>query len=69
MLADMLAKAFAGREDVTIIMDRRRAERRIWQQPVAVDRRQAARRRPREKVFEVVIGSFYRPGAGPEGRP
>ena len=61
-LADLLAKSFAGRPDMEIIVDRRYAERRKgpgtgeWHQE---DRRQAERRRPKQDLIEVVI---ERPG-------
>jgi hypothetical protein len=66
-LAELVAKAFEGREDVTIMVDRRRRERRTRHQPVAVDRRRAERRRPKAEVFEVVIESVNRPGKAREG--
>ena len=61
-LADLLAKSFAGRPGMEIIVDRRYAERRKgpgggeWQQE---DRRQAERRRIKQDLIEVVI---ERPG-------
>ena len=44
-LADLLTKAFEGRTDVEIVADRRRGERRMQQQPAAVERRRGADRR------------------------
>lgn len=55
-LADLLAKSFEARKDVEIIVDRRYGERRTRRQPVAVERRRAERRRPKEEVIQVVIG-------------
>lgn len=56
-LADLLAKAFEGREDVEVIVDRRHAERRTQKRPVAVERRRDQRRRPKEEAIEVVVGT------------
>ncbi|TMJ13527.1 MAG: hypothetical protein E6G98_00295 [Bacillati bacterium ANGP1] len=60
-VVDLLAKAFAGREGVEIIVDRRHSERRAQQRAVAVERRRADRRRPRDTVIEVVLGAGTRP--------
>jgi hypothetical protein len=66
-LAAFLAKAYAGRGDMEVIVDRRYVERRKglgpaeWQE---AERRSAERRRPKQEVIEVVI---ERPGPG-EGR-
>lgn len=60
-LADLLVKAFEGREDLEIIADRRHVERRTQQQASAVERRRGQRRRPKESVIEVVVGRI-----GPE---
>ena len=66
-LADLLAKAFEGRTDVEIVADRRRGERRMQQQPAAVERRRGAdRRKPKDEVIEVVIGVGDRPKGSPE---
>jgi len=56
-LADLLAKAFEGRGDVEVIVDRRRGDRRMQQQPVTVERRRADRRRPKDATIEVVTGT------------
>ena len=63
-LAAFLGKAYAGRGDMEVIVDRRYVERRKgldaeeWQ---GAERRRAERRRPKEEVIEVVI---ERPGPG-----
>lgn len=58
-LVDLLAKAFEGREDVEVFVDRRRGDRRAQQRPVSTERRRKDRRRRKEEVVEVVVG---RPG-------
>ena len=68
-LADLLAKATQGREDVEIIVDRRRRDRRARQQSVPAERRQMQRRRPKEEVVEVVLGTVGQSGGLPEGLP
>lgn len=65
-LADLLVKAFEGREDVEIIVERRQGERRTQKVPVAFERRWAERRRPKEEVIEVVVGRTTEP-QGPRG--
>ena len=67
-LTDLLRKAFEGREDVKILVDRRYGERRAQQRPVATERRQRTRRRGKEEVIEVVIGKV-RPLGGPQEGP
>lgn len=67
-LADLLGKAFEGREDVDIHLDRRLGERRTRREPVVTERRRGERRRPKEEVIEVVIGRVSQlagPGEGP----
>jgi hypothetical protein len=54
-LEDRLRRAFEGREDVEIIADRRRGERRVSDRPVPVDRRRGERRTRKEEILEVVI--------------
>jgi hypothetical protein len=44
VLYDHFARLFAGRDDVEVVKDRRRAQRRHDVQPVASDRRRADRR-------------------------
>src|SRR2546422_7735060 len=51
-LADLLAKAFEGREGVEIIVDRRSRDRRMQQLPVGAERRRAQRRRSQERSEE-----------------
>jgi hypothetical protein len=65
-VADLLRKALEAREDVEIIVDRRHGERRTRHRPVAVERRRADRRRPKEEVIEVVIGKLDQLGRPPE---
>lgn len=60
-LIDVLARAFAQRGDVDVIVDRRRGERRAQQRPVAVERRGAKRRRSKDTVIEVVLRVGPRP--------
>lgn len=67
-LADLLAKAFEGREDVEVIVDRRYGERRIQKRPVPAERRSGQRRRPKQEVIEVVVGRMGEP-EGPEESP
>ena len=52
-----LHSAFKGQEDVNVILDRRYGERRKKSQPIAKERRKASRRRPKEKLIEVVIST------------
>src|SRR2546428_11636586 len=63
-LADLLVKAFEGRQDVEIIADRRRGERRMQQKPPAVARRCADRREPKYPEIQAV-----RWGGGPPDGP
>ena len=52
-----LRSAFKGEKDVKIILDRRCEERREGGQAVALDRRKAVRRRPKEELVEVVVST------------
>ena len=54
-LEDEVRRAFAGREDVKVVVDRRAGERRATQQQVMVDRRRADRRRAKEELVDVLI--------------
>jgi hypothetical protein len=44
ILYDHFSRLFEGRDDVEVVKDRRRAQRRHDTQPVAADRRRAERR-------------------------
>jgi hypothetical protein len=50
-----MCKTFGGKEDVQIMVDRRRDQRRRKKQPVKLERRQADRRRPKEELVEVTL--------------
>lgn len=50
-----LGRAFQGQRDVQVVVDRRSGERRIRAHPVAVERRGADRRSPREDLVEILI--------------
>ena len=52
-----LRSTFEGQEDVKVIVDRRYGERRTSQQMVALERRCADRRRPKEELVEVVLSA------------
>ena len=56
-LEEELRKTFEDQGDVRIIVDRRRAERRVSQQPITIDRRRADRRSPKEELVNVVIST------------
>src|SRR3989442_6670471 len=71
-LLDLLAKAFEGREDVEVIVDRRRGDRRAQERPVAVGGGPAERRRPKGGAGGVgnrrgtpKISSPWSPGSSP----
>lgn len=66
-LADLLRKAFEGREDVEILVDRRYGERRTQQRATAMERRRGERRGSKERVIEVVIGGIPPLGGPREG--
>ena len=61
-LADLLTKAFEGRGDIEVLVDRRRRERRGQPQVVSLDRRRADRRRMAQGTVQVVITNAGRPG-------
>jgi hypothetical protein len=42
---------------VTVIVDRRYAERRVKVQPVPMERRRADRRRSKEQLLEVLVST------------
>jgi hypothetical protein len=54
-LQESLRRAFERQENVQVIVDRRYGERRTTPGSVAVERRQADRRRPREHLVEVIV--------------
>jgi len=54
-LEDRLRRAFEGRDDVEVISDRRRGERRRGDRPAEEERRRAERRAPKEEILEIVI--------------
>src|SRR2546428_13695540 len=56
-LVDLLAKAFEGREDVEVIVDRRRGDRRTQERPVAVGRGRAARGGAKGGAGQGVVGA------------
>jgi hypothetical protein len=61
-LADLLTKAFEGRGDIEVLVDRRRGERRAQPKVVSSDRRRADRRRMAEGTVQVVITNAGKPG-------
>lgn len=52
-----LRSVFKGQEDIKIILERRLGERRKKPKAVAVDRRKAERRSPKEDLVQVVISA------------
>ncbi|MBI4271507.1 MAG: hypothetical protein HY615_14320 [Candidatus Rokubacteria bacterium] len=54
-LENRLRRALEERDDVEILVDRRRGERRRSARPVREDRRQSERRTPKEAILEMVI--------------
>jgi len=54
-LEDRLRRAFGGRDDVAVITDRRRGQRRVSDRLVTMDRRRGDRRLRKEELLEVVI--------------
>jgi hypothetical protein len=54
-LADRLRRAFQEREDVEVIIDRRRGQRRMSDRPVQAEQRRTDRRTSKEEILEVVI--------------
>ncbi len=61
-LADLLTKAFEGRTDLEVLVDRRRGERRAQPKVVSLDRRRVDRRRTAQGTVQVVITNTGRPG-------
>ncbi len=60
-LADLLTKAFEGRTDIEVLVDRRRGDRRAQPKVVSSDRRRADRRRTAQGMVQVVITTTGRP--------
>jgi|SRR5438128_12582902 len=54
-LEDRLRRAFEGRDDVEIIADRRRGERRVSARQIPVEQRRTERRTAKEQIMDVVI--------------
>jgi hypothetical protein len=54
-LEERLRRAFEERHDVEVVTDRRHGERRVSARPVAMERRQADRRTPKDEIMQVVI--------------
>jgi hypothetical protein len=50
-----MCKTFGGNEDVRIMIDRRRDQRRKERQPVELERRRIERRRPKKELVEVTL--------------
>jgi hypothetical protein len=61
-LADLLTRAFEGRGDIEVLVDRRRGERRAQPKIVSLERRRADRRRMAQGTVQVVITNTGRPG-------
>src|SRR2546428_11624697 len=54
-LEDRLRRAFEEREDVEVIVDRRRGQRRMSDRPVQAEQRRTDRRTPREEVVGTLV--------------
>jgi len=50
-----LRSTFAGQKGVTVIVDRRHAERRRKVEPLPLERRHGDRRRSKEQLLEVLV--------------
>ena len=50
-----LRSTFAGQKGVTVIVDRRFGERRVAGQTVALERRRADRRTPKQELVRVLL--------------
>jgi hypothetical protein len=50
-----LRSTFAGQKGVSVMVDRRYGERRVTGQPVAVERRRADRRTPKQELVRVLL--------------
>ena len=56
-LREELQRVLKGQDDVTVLIDKRRGERRRSEEPVSIERRRADRRKPKEALVEVVISA------------
>ena len=56
-LEQVLKLDFTGQEGVTVLIDKRRGERRKSKDPVSADRRKMERRTRKAELFEVVIAT------------
>jgi len=54
-LEERLRRVFEGRDDIVVIPDRRRSDRRTSARPVQDERRRAERRSRKEEMLEVVF--------------
>ena len=54
-LEERLRRVFEGRDDIVVIPDRRRSDRRTGARPVQDERRRAERRSRKEEMLEVVF--------------
>ena len=54
-LEDRLRRAFEEREDVEVIVDRRRGQRRMSDRPVQAEQRRTDRRTPREEMLVILV--------------
>jgi hypothetical protein len=54
-LEQEILRAFEGQDDVQIVLDRRRGERRRQPEAVDVDRRRQDRRKPVDEIVEVTF--------------
>jgi len=54
-LEERLRRVFEGRDDIVVIPDRRRSDRRASARPVQDERRRAERRSRKEEMLEVVF--------------
>ena len=54
-LENRIRQTFEGRDDVEVIADRRRSERRLAHRSIQEERRRDARRKPQEEILEIVI--------------
>ena len=54
-LESRLRRAFEGRDDVDIVSDRRRGERRAGARPAQKERRQGERRMTKGQMLEIVV--------------